>query len=133
VLIAIWAWPGITAMRLFGIGLAHVFAESAGMRPLVEAAGLPAAALLAPLAVAIEVVAGASLLLGAFARVGAALAIPTMLVAAYAHLAIAEWPNGAENEPPLLLPPVVMAAAACVLLRGAGRWSLDARALRQEA
>ena len=97
------------------------------MRPLVEAAGLPFVSLLAPLAVAIEIVAGVSLLAGVWARLGALLAIPTMAVAAYSHLAIDVWPN-AGGEPPLALPLAVLACAVYVLWRGAGRWSVDARA-----
>ena len=116
----------IAAVPLLGIGLIHVFAEGLGMRPLVEAAGLPAPALLAPLAVAVEIVAGLSLLLGAWARLGAALALVTMAVAVYAHIVIEAWPN-AEGEPHLALPLVVMACAAYVLWRGAGRWNVDAR------
>ena len=100
------------------------------MRPLVEAANLPAPALLSPLAVAVEVVAGLLILAGFYARLGAALAIPTMAVAVYAHIAIDVWPNGADNEPPILLPIVVIACAGYVLWRGAGRWSLDRLASR---
>lgn len=117
----------IAGVPLLGIGLMHVFVPGLGMLTLVEAAGLPVPALLSPVAVAIEIVAGLSLLLGLWARIGALLAIPTMLVAAYAHLAIGIWPNGPENEPPLALPILVMACAAYVLWRGAGRWSLDGR------
>jgi putative oxidoreductase len=97
------------------------------MRPLVEAAGFPLPALVSPLGVAAEIVAGVSLLLGLWARVGAALAIPTMLGALYAHLVIDVWPNGVENEPPLALPVIVMLACAHVLWLGAGRFSLDIR------
>ncbi|MEX2446088.1 MAG: DoxX family protein [Dehalococcoidia bacterium] len=116
----------IAGLPLFVFGLAHIFVPGAAMHPLVEAAGLPAAQVLAPLGVATEVLAGASLLLGAWARIGAVLAIAVMAVAAYTHVAIETWPN--PNEPPLLLPVVIILAAAYVLVRGAGRWSLDARA-----
>jgi uncharacterized membrane protein YphA (DoxX/SURF4 family) len=53
------------------------------------------------------------------------LAIPVMLGAIYAHLAIETWPNGAENEPPMMLPMAIIAGAGYVFWRGAGRWSLD--------
>ena len=76
---------------------------------------------------AIEIAAGLSLLLGLWARVGALLAIPTMLGAIYAHLVIGVWPNGPENEPPIVLPVAVLVCAGYVLWRGAGRWSLDSR------
>lgn len=110
---------------LLGIGLMHVFHPDAPMGPLVEAMGFPLAAVMSPVAVAVEIVAATLILLGFFARVGALLAIPTMVVATYAHLAIDVWPNGVENEPPLALPLIVMAAAVYILWRGAGRWSLD--------
>ncbi|MBI4201804.1 MAG: DoxX family protein [Chloroflexi bacterium] len=117
----------IAGVPLLGLGLAHVFVPEASMRMLVEAAGLPFAALLSPFAVAIEIVAGLSLLLGLWARIGGVLAVPAMLGAVYSHLIIDVWPNGAENEPPLALPIIVMVCAAYVLWRGAGRWSLDWR------
>ncbi|HSE46558.1 MAG TPA: DoxX family protein [Gemmatimonadales bacterium] len=121
----------VAGVPLLGIGLAHVFAPEAPMRPLVEAAGLPFAAVVSPVAVAIEVVAGLSLLLGLWARIGALLAIPTMLGAIYAHLAIGVWPNGPENEPPIGLPIAVAACAGLILWKGAGRWSADHRHARR--
>jgi putative oxidoreductase len=117
----------VAAAPLLGIGLAHVLVPEAPMRPLVEAAGFPLPGLLAPLAVAAELVGGTLLLLGLWARVGAALAIPTMLGAVYTHLVVDVWPNGHAEEPPFLLPIVVLLIASYVLWRGAGRWSLDAR------
>jgi putative oxidoreductase len=115
----------VAGVPLLGIGLMHVFVPAAPMRPLVEAAGFPFAAVVSPVGVAIEIVAGLSLLLGLWARVGALLAIPTMLGAIYAHLVIGVWPNGPENEPPIVLPVAVLACAGYVLWRGAGRWSFD--------
>jgi uncharacterized membrane protein YphA (DoxX/SURF4 family) len=117
----------VAAIPLLATGIMHVVLPDAPMRPLVEAAGLPLASLLAPVAVVIEIVAGASLLFGAWARLGALLAIPTMLVAAYAHLAIDAWPNPG-GEPPLAVPLIVMICAAWVLRHGAGRVSVDGRA-----
>lgn len=115
----------LASIPMLGIGLMHVFDPETPMRPLVEAAGLPAAGLLSPAAVAAEIVAGVLLLIGFYTRLGAVLAIFTMVVAAYAHLVIDVWPNGANNEPPILLPLAVLVCAAYVLWRGAGRWSLD--------
>jgi uncharacterized membrane protein YphA (DoxX/SURF4 family) len=115
----------IAGLPLFAIGLMHIADPGLGMQPLVEAAGFPLASILAPLAVALEVAAGAMLLLGAYARVGALLALPVMAGAVYAHIAIDSWPNGADNEPPIVLPLAVMVCALYVLWRGAGRWSLD--------
>lgn len=120
----------IAAVPLLGIGLMHVFNAETPMRPLVEEAGIPAAAAVAPVAVAAEIIAGASLLLGFFARIGAAMAVLVMAAAVYAHLAIGAWPNG-DNEPPLALPIAVALCAAVVLWQGAGRWSLDAFSFRR--
>jgi hypothetical protein len=53
-----------------------------------------------------------------------------MIVAAYSKLVITEWPG--PVEPPLALPLVVLAACAVVLVVGAGAWSLDGRAMRQQ-
>jgi uncharacterized membrane protein YphA (DoxX/SURF4 family) len=117
----------VAGLPLLGIGLAHVFAAEAPMRPLVEAAGFPLPALLSPLAVAAEIVAGVALVAGRWTRGGAVLAVPVMLGAVYAHLVIGVWPNGADREPPLALPVVVIAAAGYVLWRGTGRWPLDRR------
>jgi putative oxidoreductase len=117
----------VAGVPLLGIGLSHAFVAEVPMRPLVEAAGFPFAAVLSPIAVAAEILTGLSLLLGLWARLGGLLAIPIMLGAVFAHLAIDVWPNGAENEPPLALPFAVMAAAAYAARRGAGRWSLDRR------
>ncbi|WP_203336757.1 DoxX family protein [Nocardioides limicola] len=117
----------VAGVPLLGIGIAHVVVPEAPMGPLVEAAGIPFAGLVAPVSVGVEIVAGLSLILGLWARVGGLLAIPTMLGALYAHLVIDVWPNGPENEPPLLLPIAVLVGAAYVVRRGAGRWSLDHR------
>ncbi|HEX9766779.1 MAG TPA: DoxX family protein [Nitriliruptorales bacterium] len=123
----------VIVLRLIGgaplllLGLAHVFVSEAPMEPLVDAAGLPFPSIVAPIGVAIEIVAGLSLLLGAWARVGGLLAIPVMLGAVWTHLVVDVWPNGVDNEPPLALPIVVAIAAAYVVARGPGRWSVDRR------
>lgn len=123
----------VAGAPLLGIGLAHALVPEAPMRPLVEAAGIPFAGLVSPIGVAVEIVAGLSLLLGLWARVGGLLAIPTMLGAVYAHLVIEVWPNGTENEPPLALPVAVLLCAAYVAWRGPGRWSFDRRYHRRQA
>lgn len=122
----------IAGLPLLAIGLAHAFAPDAPMRPLVEAAGFPLPAIVAPVGVAAEIVAGASLLLGAWARLGGLVAVPVMLGAVWAHLVIDVWPNGVDNEPPFALPIVVALAAAYVVARGSGRWSLDRRSTRAD-
>lgn len=118
----------VAGVPLLGIGISHIVVDEAPMRPLVEAAGFPFAAVVSPVGVAVEIVAGILLLLGLWARIGAALAIPTMLGAVYSHLVIDVWPNGPENEPPIALPVAVALCAGYVLWRGAGRWSLDGSA-----
>jgi uncharacterized membrane protein YphA (DoxX/SURF4 family) len=123
----------VAGAPLLGIGLAHALVPEAPMRPLVEAAGMPLAGLVSPVGVAVEIVAGLSLLLGLWARVAGLLAIPTMLGAIYAHLVIDVWPNGPENEPPLALPVAVLLWAAYVTWRGPGPWSFDRRYHRRHA
>ena len=116
----------IGGVPLFAIGLVHAFGTSAPMQPIVEAMGLPFAGVLAPLAVVAEIVAGASILLGLWARAGGLLTVGVMAVAFAAHLLIPVWPAG-NNQPPFALPLVILACGAYVAWRGAGRWSLDAR------
>ena len=113
-------------LPLLVIGISHVVWSGAAMQPLVEAMGLPMPGLLAPLAVAAEIGAGLSMLLGYRTRIGALLAVGTMAVAFYSHLAIEAWPN--PQEPPIALPLILLACGAFLLWRGSGRWSLDARA-----
>ncbi len=117
----------VAGVPLLGLGLAHVVVPEAPMGPLVEAAGIPFAGMVAPVGVALEIVAGLSLLLGLWARIGGLLAIPIMLGAIYAHLVIDVWPNGPENEPPLALPIAVLLCTAYVVWRGPGPWSFDRR------
>jgi len=117
----------VAGAPLLGLGLAHALVPEAPMGPLVEAAGIPFAGLVAPVGVALEIVTGLLLLLGLWARIGGLLAIPVMLGAIYAHLVIDVWPNGPENEPPLALPIAVLLGAAYVAWRGPGRWSFDRR------
>jgi uncharacterized membrane protein YphA (DoxX/SURF4 family) len=68
----------VAGVPLLVIGLAHVLSPDAPMRPLVDAAGIPFAAVVSPVAVGFEILAGLSLLLGLWARIGGALAEPTI-------------------------------------------------------
>ena len=118
----------VAGVPLLVSGLTHIFVPEAPLEPLVEAAGFPFAAVVAPIAIAVKIVAGILLLLGQWARIGGFLGVAMMLGALYAHLVIDVWPNAPEmEEPPLVLPIAVLLSAAYVLWRGAGRWSLDRR------
>jgi uncharacterized membrane protein YphA (DoxX/SURF4 family) len=119
----------VAALPLAGFGSFHL----TGMTPLMEIlelAGIPFPSLNYFLAPVLMVLAGLSLGLGFHARLGAVLASGAMIVAAYSKLVITEWPG--PVEPPLALPLVVLAACAVVLVVGAGAWSLDGRAMRQQ-
>jgi putative oxidoreductase len=118
----------LAGVPLFGIGLSHIFVPEAAMRPMIEAAGFPFPALVAPLGVAVQIVAGLSLLLGLWARIGRLLGVLFTLGAIYAHVVIDVWPGQMPSGPPDALPVIVLVSAAYVLWRGAGRWSLDRRA-----
>jgi len=118
----------IAGVPLLVSGLTHLLVPEAPLRPLVEAAGFPLAAVISPIAVAVKIVAGVSLLLGLWARIAGLVAVPIMLGAIYSHLVIDVWPNAPEmQEPPMVAPVTVLVAAAYVAWRGAGRWSLDRR------
>lgn len=117
---------------LFLIGIVHIINPDAPVTPINQALGLPFPEALAAVAIAAEIVSGASLLLGAWARVGALIALPTMAVAFWAHVALEVWPNP-NTQPPFALPLVIIAAAIVVLWLGAGRWSLDLRATGGQA
>lgn len=115
---------------LLVFGLMHLVGV-APMRPIVEAAGLPAPELSAILAPIGQVVAGLMILAGAFTRVGAALAIAVMLGAVAAHIRIPSdaWPQpdgSVGQEPPLVWLAIgVIVLAGYLIWRGAGPWSVD--------
>lgn len=124
---------------LLVFGLMHV-SGMMPMWPLIQAAGLPAPHLTAIAASIAEVLAGISLLLGAYARVGAALAIGVMLGAVLTHLRIpndawpdveqiAENPTATTNEPLFLMyvAIAIIFIGGIIIWKGAGRWSLDRR------
>jgi uncharacterized membrane protein YphA (DoxX/SURF4 family) len=112
----------IVALPLAGFGSFHL----TGMTPLMqilEGAGIPFPEVNYFLAPVLMVVAGLSVGLGFYARVGAVIGSLAMLVAAYSKLAIDQWPG--PVQPPLALPLVVLAACLVILVKGAGNWSLD--------
>ncbi len=117
------------------------------MKPLLVEAGLPAPDLMAIVAPLVQAIAGASLLAGAYARVGGILAIGSMGGAIVTHLKIPndKWPdvaayaedpeawaaNPVYMEEPMIM--MVMAIAilvlsAMIVWKGAGAFSLDHKA-----
>ncbi len=117
----------LTVVRLLAsaplllIGIQHL-TGAAPMQPILEGARMPLPELSAILAPAVEVVAGALLISGFQARLGAVLAILTMVGAVFAHVRH-DW----ADEPTLLLPVAVIILAAVVLLRGPGAFALAQR------
>jgi len=114
-------------------GLMHL-AGVMPMKPLLKAAGMPGAGVMAIVAPLGQLAAGLLLLSGAFARIGAVLAIGTMLGALHTHVQIPGdgWPesNGGPEEPVFMmgLAAVIIVASGYVLWRGAGGLSVDYKA-----
>ncbi len=77
------------------------------MRPLVEAAGMPAPGAMAVIAPLLQVAAGLSLLAGAWVRLGALGAVAVMAGALFTHIRIPndQWPeaNGGPEEPVVMM------------------------------
>ena len=72
-----------------------------------------------------EILIGLLLLLGFYARLGALVVIPMMVVATYVHLVVKD-PSVFPLQPAEpVIPLVVLVLGAYVLWRGAGSWSLD--------
>ncbi len=124
-------------------GLMHLVGAMP-MQPLLEEAGLPSPSLMAILTPLVQLLAGLSLLLGAFTRVGAALAIATMAGALVTHIKIPndKWPDVAawaenpdawnanpvymaEPTPMMLMAIVILLLSAALIYLGAGAFSLD--------
>lgn len=114
----------LAALPLTVFGSFHL----TGMSPLMEIlrrAHIPFPELNFYLAPLVMVIAGLSMGLGFYARLGAVLASVAMLVATYSKLVIEKWPG--PMEPPLALPLGVLLCCLVILGRGAGVPSLDAR------
>lgn len=118
--------PRLTAaLPLLVFGSFHL----TGMSPLLEIlrrAGIPFPKVNLYLAPIFMVLAGLSMGIGFYARIGALIGASAMVVATYSKLVIEEWPGPVEI--PLLLPLVVLAGCAVVLVKGAGAWSSDLKA-----
>lgn len=104
------------------------------MRPLVEAAGMPAPAITAIAASAAQFLGGVLLLSGAFTRLGALMALGTMAGAVFTHVKVPDdqWPDP-ENPGQVMQEPVFLmyVAIAIILMSlvmlatGGGKWSVD--------
>ncbi len=117
----------IAALPLFVFGSFHL----TGMSPLLEIlkrAGIPFPEINFYLAPVFMVVAGLSLGIGYYARIGALIGSFAMIVATYSKFVIEEWPG--PMEIPLALPLVVLAGCLVVLIKGPGAWSADLRSLK---
>ena len=124
---------GLVALRLVAslplllLGAMHA-SGAAPMEPILVASGIPFAKLNAVVAPLIQIGAGALLFTGFFARVGALLAVATMVGALYSHV-VADW----TDEPTPLIAVAVLLASIVVLVKGAGGLSLDRRAIESSA
>ena len=75
---------------------------------------------------AVEIVIGAALMIGFFARIGAVVVIGMMLVATYVHFVVDESVLPLQPKAPII-PLFLLALAVIVLIRGSGSWGLDLR------
>ncbi len=129
----------VAGAPLLMFGIMHL-TGAMPMKPLVEAAGLPMPGITAIIAPLAQVLAGILLLSGAFARVGAVVAIATMLGAFITHMKIPndQWPTPSELDPAIMVPgaeptfmmalaAVVILTSAFVIFKGAGAWSVDGK------
>jgi len=125
----------IAGVPLFAFGVMHI-TGMLPMKPLVEAAGLPLPDIMSIVGPVAQIIAGVLLLAGMHARVGAIIAIGTMLGAVMTHIKIPSdaWPIPIETAPnpnpyvPMMVMAIVIILfSAYVAIKGAGAWSFDAR------
>jgi len=129
----------VAGAPLLMFGIMHL-TGAAPMEPLVEAAGLPMPAITATVAPLAQLLAGLLLLSGAFARVGALIAIPVMLGGLVTNFKIPndQWPTPSEIDPSILvmgqepgmltpLAIVVILLSGFIIFKGAGAWSIDSK------
>ena len=109
----------LIAVPLLAIGGQHLIGI-APLEPILRGAGIPFPEINSFVGPALQLVAGALLISGYFARVGAALTIPAMGLATFTHL-VSDW----ADEPPIALPIVMILLSLYVLWKGAGAWSFD--------
>ncbi|MCH9057618.1 MAG: DoxX family protein [Planctomycetes bacterium] len=127
----------LAGLPLTAFGVMHL-TGAMPMRPLLEAAGIPAPGLMAIVAPLAQLVAGLLLLSGAFARIGGMLAAGAMVGAIMTHVKIPndQWPvpttdatQGPWPEPTFMMYLAILIAlcSVYVLVRGGGAWSIDIR------
>ena len=125
----------IVAVPILAIGVQHLTVAEASMKPLLEAAGLPLPELTAKVAPIFEIAGALLLLVGLYARVGAAILSGAMTAATATHLIIGQkglpWPNGEENNPGTVMPALLLVGALFILWKGAGAFSLDRKLTNQ--
>lgn len=122
----------LAGLPLLGFGILH-FISPEHMREILVVSGIPLVEMNLFLAPAAEILAGALLLLGWYARIGGMLGIGTMLVAVYSTVVLSQitadtLPQGVTEipfVPPLPLPIIVLGCSFVVVLLGGGAWSLD--------
>lgn len=109
----------LSALPLLIIGTMHLVGQ-APMLPILQGAGVVLPQLLASTVPILEVLAGLSLLIGFYARVGASITVVTMAGAIYSH-----WVHDWADEPVIILPIAVLVGVLQVLWGGAGAFSSD--------
>lgn len=109
----------LISIPLILIGAQHVVGI-APLLPLLQGAKIPLAELFAVTVPSIEVLCGASLLIGFYARPSAFITLITMTVAMYTHW-VFDWPD----EPIFFLPVGVFLGSFLILWFGAGAFSRD--------
>ena len=76
-----------------------------------------------------EVVLGLFLFIGYYAKIGALLVLPLILVAIYVHLTVIN-PGAFPSQPQEpYMPIAVIMMALLVLVKGGGRWSMDLKSV----
>jgi len=109
----------LSALPLLIIGTQHLVG-SAPILPILVGAAFPFPEVWAIVVPPIQVLAGFSLLIGFYARLGALVTGVVMLAAIYAHLVL-DW----ADEPVIILPIAVLVGVLQILWGGAGAFSRD--------
>jgi putative oxidoreductase len=97
----------------------------AAFRGQIDAAGLPLPDLTEAVVPIAEIVVGAAMLVGFYARLGGLAIIGMMAVATYVHLTVGDPALFPMQPVEPIVPLVTIALSALVVARGAGAWSQD--------